>query len=579
LDTLVADDITLRFQPTGGGAMSETPALRYLFRYRDLVADTLPEHREVLNRNGWCWWGWWKRPNEPGRLEIWSELHRQTTAGQLVQIGLFHSGTGLVHAAAVDHVIVPEADELGQYRSLIPPEQELEGVPTYYRRSRHSRGWLRVVSLGEQPIEFFGRYSYDVPPPLLHHPPSQLDRLAGKRIVDADELRAMDTTIWEVRPAKTQDSGERFLSARQRQEGPLSARPVACTGEWLLHLTDPHYATGAFRDEHQWRLEHEDNRTTPTMVDAVGEALARFSRSVGAVLVTGDLTYIAAPEEFDAARAGLFKLTNGLLGLDMEHLVVVPGNHDIAWTRNDVYEHGATVEVAPAEATSNYRLFFRRLFGFPASDHLSMARRFVFPGGNLVDVVGLNSSSLEQGRSFLAGMGRIQESAYREAAGALSWPDHSGRSIRILALHHHLALTEDLESPDEYRSGFGIAIDAPRIQRLAAHDGVHLAVHGHKHRAFVWRAAAYPLPEYSAERWELGSFNIIGGGSCGSRSTDGRRNFFNLIRAIGSMVELEMYRSQPGGSFERFLTWQAPLSVESAGKPLCIGPWQRVGAT
>jgi hypothetical protein len=262
----------------------------------------------------------------------------------------------------------------------------------------------------------------------------------------------------------------------------------------------------------------------------------------------------------------------------MEHLVVVPGNHDIAWTRSDDYDYGAAVDVAPAEATSGYRSFFRKLFGFPASDHLSMARRFILPGGNPVDVVGVNSSSLEQGKSFLAGMGRVQENAYREATAALSWPDRPGRGVRILALHHHLALTEDLESPDEYRTGFGIAIDAPRVQRLAAHDGVHLAVHGHKHRAFVWRTDAYPLPEYSAERWELGSFNIIGGGSCGSRSTDGHRNFFNLIRAIGSVVQLEMYRSQPGGSFERFMTWQAPLAVESVGQPLRIGSWRRVEA-
>jgi len=31
--------------------------------------------------------------------------------------------------------------------------------------------------------------------------------------------------------------------------------------------------------------------------------------------------------------------------------------------------------------------------------------------------------------------------------------------------------------------GFGIALDAPRILRLAARIGVHLSLHGHKHRA------------------------------------------------------------------------------------------------
>jgi hypothetical protein len=553
---------------------SGSPAPRYLFRYRDLVADTLPEHRAVLRERGWCWWGWWKRPNEPGRLGVWKALERETLEGRRVQIGLFHSGTGLVHPAVVDRVILPQPDELGAFISLSPPDSERDGVPSYYRSSRHSRGWLRLVALAEEPIEFFGTFSFASAPPLPHHPESQLERLVGKRILDADELRAMDTTIWEIRPAQPADSSERFLTASPRQDDALSADPIACPGSWLLHLTDPHYATGRFRSEHQWRLETEDGATRPTMVDAISDALARDQRSIGAVLVTGDLTYVADREEFAAARAGLFKLTNGLLGLGMEHLVVIPGNHDIAWTRGDSYEYGAPVEVAPAAATANYREFFQALYGYPASPHLSMARRFVFPGGNLVDVAAVNSSSLEQGQSFLAGMGRVQESAYREVTNALTWSS-PGSALRVLALHHHLALTEDLESPDEYATGFGIAIDAPRIQRMAARDGVHLAVHGHKHRAFVWRTEAYHLPEYNNERWDLGRFNIVGGGSSGSKSSDGRRNFFNLIRMAGPVVELEMYRSQQQGSFERFMTWRAPLATGADGR-LEIAPWQVV---
>jgi hypothetical protein len=558
--------------------MSEVPPLRYLFRYRDLVADTLSEHRTVLHARGWCWWGWWKRPNEPGRPEVWEALERATVAGERVPIGLFHSGSGQVHPAVVDRVVRPVTNEFGQYVPVAPPPDQELGVPGYYRTSRYSRGWLRLVSVAEEPIDFFTHFSYATPPPLPHHPPQQLNRLAGKRIIDPDELRAMDATIWEIRPSRRGDLSERFMSATQRQNGPLSAEPIACPGDWLLHLTDPHYATGRFRDQHQWRLDGEDHATTPTMVDAINESLVRSGRRVGAVLVTGDLTYVAAPAEFEAARSGLFKLTNGLLGLGMEHLLVIPGNHDIAWTRSDEYDYGAVVDVAPAQATSYYREFFQKLFGFPASDHLSMARRYIFPGGNLLDLVGVNSSSLEQGRDFLAGMGRVQESGYREATGALSWSDRPGLGVRVLALHHHLALTEDLESPHEYRTGFGIAIDAPRVQRMAARDGVHLALHGHKHRAFVWRAGAYHLPEYSNEGWELGSFNIVGGGSCGSRSTDGNRNFFNLLRVTGSLVELEMYRSQPRGSFERFMTWSATLVAGPDSQHLSIGPWRRVGA-
>ena len=48
------------------------PEIAYLFRYRDLVADSL-EHRAVLDSQEFCWWGWWKRPNEPAHSDIWRD--------------------------------------------------------------------------------------------------------------------------------------------------------------------------------------------------------------------------------------------------------------------------------------------------------------------------------------------------------------------------------------------------------------------------------------------------------------------------------------------------------------------------
>jgi len=309
-------------------------------------------------------------------------------------------------------------------------------------------------------------------------------------------------------------------------------------------------------------------------VDAIHNAILCAGRSVGAVLVTGDLTYVGSPEEFAAAKEGLFYLTNGLLGLGLEHLVVVPGNHDITWSRDDAYNGDREVDTAPEEANANYREFFQNLYLFEASLHLSMARRYIFPGGNLLDVVGVNSSSLEQGKNFLAGMGRVQEPGYKQASQELGWESRRGLALRVLALHHHLALTDNLESASEYRKGFGIAVDAPRIMRMAAHDGVHVAMHGHKHRAFLWRSGVYELPEFTSQQFDLGNLNIIGGGSSGSASTEGNCNFFNLLRVSGCCVDLEMYRSKDHGVFEPFTSWQAPLVSGEHG--LELGPWRQM---
>jgi hypothetical protein len=548
----------------------------FLFRYRDLVADTLAEHRKIVTKHGYCWWGWWKRPNEPAREEVWSELKRRTDTGESVRVALFDSGSGAVHWATVEAVLPPESDEYGSLRAVTPDKAELSKVPAYYRASPHSRAWMRLKSIASEPlVNFFGSYSYFGPPPLSHYPASQLAKFENKRIVDAEELRSMDATIWVVRLAKPGDTSENVLLPLPGVDSPVLSQPVSCVGEWILHITDPHYGLGRFRSEHRWRLDSED-KPGVTMVDAIATALLKGQRPVGAVLVTGDLTFVGSDEEFTEARSSLFKLVTGELGLSLDRLMVIPGNHDIVWTRQDGYQYGAPVDLAPPEATENYRKFFKELYRYEADQNLSMARRFIFPGGRVIDIIGLNSSSLEQGKSFLSGMGRVQEAAFDHAMNALRWDDHKGGALRILALHHHVALTDDLESPDEFAKGFGIAVDAPRTLRKAAANGVHLVVHGHKHRAFVWRAGAYELPEHTRETWELGHVNIVGGGSSGSTATDGPRNYFNLIRMKDSTVELEMWRSENSGSFERFMTWRAVLAPSYNGGPLEIQPWNKV---
>jgi hypothetical protein len=255
----------------------------------------------------------------------------------------------------------------------------------------------------------------------------------------------------------------------------------------------------------------------------------------------------------------------------MDHLLVVPGNHDIKWTNAHSYDDNAVVDVAPDEATAGYRTFFRNLYGYDASPSLAMSRRFCMPGGTLIDVLAVNSSSLEQGKDFLAGMGRVQEHGFDEGAASLGW-SRRGSALRVLALHHHLALTEDVEAMSEYRTGFGIAIDAPRTLRKASGVGVQLAVHGHKHRAFIWRSSVYELPEHANLDPGPRVINIVGGGSAGSTSTDGGRDYFNLFRLRDGTLDLEMYQTSAGGSFEPIARRQAEFSViDGVG---VLGEWR-----
>jgi hypothetical protein len=531
--------------------------VHFLFRFRDLVTTTIDAHSALIASEGRCWWGWWKRPLEPTRLDVWNDLEREIGIHGSVTIGLFHSGKDLVYQATAVKVIKPDESGDAALPALSVPDSERNLVPEYYRNSPYSRAWLQLNKIST-PIDFFGKYSLVKAPP-LNYPTTFLERFKGKKILDGEELRGMDTTIWEIRPYAAGDNSDRVLASPSLLVEPVSATPIRLTGNTILHITDPHYATGHNRSEHIWQLEGEragDDRWT--LADAI---LAQVKdKAIGMIVVTGDLTFIGSEEEFIEADRSLNKIL-GTLNLWHEHIVVIPGNHDIQWTKSGGYIDDAEVNVASTEAKANYAKFFKNLFRYAANDHLSMARRYVFPNGMTMEICGLNSSSLEQGKKFLAGMGRVQESAFVGTSSVLGWKEHDRTlALRVLALHHHLQPTEDIDNPNEFYRGFGMALDSPRVQRLAASRHVQLALHGHKHRAFLSRVSVHSLPQrYNAA--QKGSLSIVGGGTAGSPSNAGNENFFSLISVNTDAVDVVFYRSHSKGAFDRMQTARAPISI------------------
>lgn len=570
------------------------PSIRFLFRYRDLVSKTLLEHQKVIAENKSCWWGWWKRPKEDNRVKVWNELKREASEDNPVPIGLFNSGTGKVYSARVTEVIPPNLNLAdGQHPHVPPGEEKL--IPPYYRESPFSFAWMRFKKIENDAVDFFGNYSFDEAPDLPYYNKEILAQFYGKAIVDDGELRAMDTTIWVVKPLKDSDkvfrSNKTFFTTRGPKivpqrivpqkivlHSPSISEPVAddvikAEGKTILHISDPHYAVGETRNQHVWALEGEGSGAS-TMADAIYNAINN-KEDIGLVLVTGDLTFRGDENEYKEAEKGL-KMLFGKLNLGKENLVVVPGNHDIVWTieAEARYNEMAKVELAPKTATCNYRQFYKNLLGHEPNQHLSMGRRYLFPSGASVEIAALNSSSLETGKNFLAGMGRVQEAAFAEVANTLKWGNgNSSLALRILALHHHLTLTENLEPAEDYYRGFGIAVDAVRIQRLAAKYGVQLAVHGHKHRAFIWRSGVYELLEHAEQKYSLGDLSIIGGGSAGSSETDGGKNFFNLLDITASGIKLRSFRSRNRGMFENIKTSTARFVFPVEQPGLLLSDW------
>ncbi|HEY4921415.1 MAG TPA: metallophosphoesterase [Xanthobacteraceae bacterium] len=546
------------------GIPGSAPEIHFLFRFRDLIAPSIEEHKKIIAAKDWCWWGWWKRPTEGSRDDIWKAFDEEIKTYGKVQVGLVDSGTGNVYCALADGVIKPdEALEAGHS----------EHVPAYYRDSSASRAWIKIVDIHKKPIDFFGNYSFTEAPRLRNYTGPTLDRFKNKKIVNVEELKGMETTIWQVRPAKPSDDSRQILLSINELTDPVAVDVVSCAENTILHLTDVHFAIGPNREKHVWRLESETDAPRHTMVQAIKAAL--HGRKVGFVVISGDFTFVGSPEEFHEAQAAISYLLSDL-ELSTDHLMIVPGNHDIRWTTDKIYKPGAKIRQAPQEAKHNYKEFYRNLLRHEPNDHLSMGRRLALPSGLMVEMCGVNSSSLELGKDFLAAMGRIDEGSLDDAANVLGWASERTRALRVLVIHHHLAVTEDLEPAEGYGRGYGLAIDAVGVQRRAAKRGVHLVLHGHKHRCFIWRSTVYELPEWNRPQYRLGQLSIVGGGSAGSVETHAASNYFNLFTVRHDSLGLEMFRSEQVRGFELFHTLKADLTVARDGRGLELGEWVSV---
>lgn len=104
---------------------------------------------------------------------------------------------------------------------------------------------------------------------------------------------------------------------------------------WILHISDLHLgevSPGQALDDHKVIVPQEDLETTQRVFRRTLASLKEYVDRLGtpaALVVSGDLSYRAKRDGFDAFIA-LLDEHAGLLPA-RDHIVVVPGNHDVEW--------------------------------------------------------------------------------------------------------------------------------------------------------------------------------------------------------------------------------------------------------
>ena len=239
----------------------------------------------------------------------------------------------------------------------------------------------------------------------------------------------------------------------------------------LVHLSDLHFG----------RVDQE-------LLAPLRELVERIAPDV--LVVSGDLTQRARPEQFEEARAFLDTLPGPQ--------IIVPGNHDI----------------------SLYNVF--RRFVLP----LARYKRYITDDldpvyiDDEIAVLGVNTA-----RSLTIKDGRVSRRQVEDIRKCLSGLDPA--LTRIIVTHHPFDLPEHFEERD-------LVNRAPMAMKVFAETGVDILLAGHMHASHAGSTAErYEISEYAAL--------VVQAGTATSTRGRGEVNSFNVIRVEQQKVEIDRY--------------------------------------
>jgi 3',5'-cyclic AMP phosphodiesterase CpdA len=228
---------------------------------------------------------------------------------------------------------------------------------------------------------------------------------------------------------------------------------------------------------------------------------------VGVVVVSGDLISIGDANAYPAAQECIESVLD-VLGLTREHVVIVPGNHDI-WLK------GVAHPTRDYSHEKPYRNFLQGFYMREFQD-LEWIQRFNADGWDLTFFT-LNSARLRT--DDMKEYGYVGVHRYEQMLDFIS--DTLGARPRLEdnrlvtgVTHHHLLPVPLVSLPDQDRP-VSLALDAGQILDSFQKCGVQLALHGHQHVPFVSRSGRLTQ---LAGLWDDEDVLDLGGGSCGAAS-------------------------------------------------------------
>mgnify|MGYP001225182750 CR=1 FL=1 len=222
----------------------------------------------------------------------------------------------------------------------------------------------------------------------------------------------------------------------------------------------------------------------PDFLEQFGDFVDKFKLAADALLVPGDLTSEAEPEQFRKANGAIREVASKLQIPD-SRIAIIPGNHDVDWKVLKLRQNGRQRRKNPAPQIDPLRLKQRYdplllMDLFPKSNDSGFSGSLTTPPyvghwtlGSL-SVFGLNTAYHDGPEQCHFGqVDDTQISALRKMHASSAPSD-----LRILLLHHHPVQYRD---PIQGAPDFSHLQNAESLHKLAAEIDIDVIVHGHKH--------------------------------------------------------------------------------------------------
>jgi 3',5'-cyclic AMP phosphodiesterase CpdA/tetratricopeptide (TPR) repeat protein len=437
-------------------------------------------------------------PSDPEALGMVGGIHKR--AGNLEAAAETYAA-GLRLAPDSVYLLVNQA-ALGV---LTAPDDPAPGIARYTElRSRIAASPELVADHWGELVQAEAAFAVGLDDEAAQHLSAAVDGGASAVELDsfATQLDLLATVGFRAGAARALAMQARAVGTPIRTEARAAAQADGpAPGRLVVHLSDVHFGSylkdGAERRAHRF-FAGEDSRTLDD--ELVPELRAQAAErgvdpSAIDLVVSGDLTYRARPDEFEQAAGFLGRLCDGL-DLPRDKVVLVPGNHDVSWP-------AATTDVS--RRFDDYLSFLESFYGEDlfrerhplitwdlkvGSSRPEPSEILGFSTDGHVAFAALSSCVYETDQDHYGFVGRKQLDRLTELVQARASDVHT----KIAVLHHHLhPFPEAIALPgNEPWADASTTRDAGLVERRLEKLGFDLVLHGHKHKPQVRQTYVSP---------------------------------------------------------------------------------------